>query len=708
MNFRTLFLPFFTALLLLAWPSPDALGQSTKDGKSLDLKIARPAEGGSYWLVEPNVMLAVEVSELRLLRELEIEVAGEETGIFFSACSEEDKACRTESRRRVIEISCPVFEGKNVITVRAIDTRGKETLATARINVAMAPADLPPEFARPMLQAVAAVLPPPPDPDRRDNYDLLILTHKDLNGEDFAGALQPLVQHKNNTGMPTVMLTLEEIYEIPAYRGFDHPEIIKKAIADAAHKWKIKYVMLVGDSDRFPVRYTRIYDLGHWGHGFAPSDLYYADLFKAGGGFDSWDFDNDGLYGEMQGNFSVNANDLNQDRINLVPDVAVGRVPVSSRQELLNYVQKVIQYETTADSSWFKNALLVTGDYPGSNGTNDDIGSQLASRSFQLNKQYHDAVWPGTVEDQRWPILEGIIDNGVGFISYVGHGGGAGSGKDGGLWGGWYRHSRIPFLNNQDRLPIIFSAACSTGLFHYGGGPYFAKWGYIHTTPVEPPRYRWAPEPISFSPEIYDKDSLAEHFLVKGLQGGIAFIGAYTGTQGESHILAKDFFSAYASGIDVLGDAWNKALEKFANNVIANLGYPGNSWRTAARYHHIHKMLLFGDPSLRMGGLLSNLVPEPDANGNFCRASDDKLLVTVANRGMGTAGASTTQVDFFRYGKVTAATMVLSAGQTQDLLFEIPEGCFDTDCNFRITVDVAADVAETSETDNSVNKGCVG
>lgn len=709
MNIRTTSLGLFATLFLFA--PAYSLCQPDQGRPPTTLKVVSPGEGQAYRLAEPSVRLEIEVSNPRRLREISVEVLGGETGIFFTLCGAKDQSCNKAFRERSVNISLPVFEGENLVAVQGIEAEGNEISDSVRFHVSMADAEIPATFIKPMLQATE------PQPlthrarERHDTYDLLILTHKKPFQEDFVSALQPLVQHKNNTGMPTILLTLEEIYEAPALRGRDHPEIIKKAIADAAHRWKIKYVMLVGDSDRFPVRYTKIYDLGHWGHGFAPSDLYYADLFDSGGGFDAWDYDKDGLYGEMQGNFPANMADLNQDRINLVPDVAVGRVPATSRQELVNYVQKVIDYETTANASWFKKALLITGDYPGSNNTNDFVGTQLASRSFQLDKQYHDAVWPVTTGAQRWTILENALDAGVGFVSYVGHGAGAGSGKDGGLWGGWYPYDRIPFLNNQSRLPIIFSAACSTGLFHFGSGSYFAKWGFVYSndlTPVNPNKYRWAPEPISFSPETYDKDSMAEHFLVKGLQGGIAFIGSYTGTQGGTHALAKYFFQAHASGMDVIGDAWNEAITNFVNTNIASLTYPGHSWRTAANYHHVHKMLLFGDPSLRMGGLLPNLVPKPNEYGNFCNVQDGKLLVTVSNGGSGLAAASTTEVDFFRHGKTSAPTTAISASQAQDLLFEIPAGCFDSDCNFRITVDAAADVAETSESDNTVEDRCVG
>ncbi len=82
--------------------------------------------------------------------------------------------------------------------------------------------------------------------------------------------------------------------------GVDAPERIKKAIASFRQTNGVQYVMLVGDSDRFPVRYCRMYDATHWGHGYAPSDLYYADLFDGGSNFDDWDGDGDGVFCEIK------------------------------------------------------------------------------------------------------------------------------------------------------------------------------------------------------------------------------------------------------------------------------------------------------------------------------------------------------------------------------------------------------------------------
>lgn len=681
----------FVGLLAVAGP---AAAQSTEsDQPPFKLEILSPSPEVEIRPETPNAELRLHIETKAGLLKLDAEVIGPYTGTFFTICGGDAAPCEGDPPTYNITASLPVFDGPNTVVLHATDKTGIVTHAQRRYIVRLA-------GARTELVPVT--------PSDRVRFDLLILSHKDPGGEDFATALQPLVQHKNATGMRTKLWTLEEIYETPAFRGHDHPEIIKKAIASAARRWGVKYVMLVGDSDRFPVRFVRIYDLGHWGDGFVPSDLYYADLFDAAGGFESWDADGDRIYGESQGNFPQNMQDLNQDDAELVPDVAIGRVPVSSVAELETYVGKVIRYETSASTDWFRNALLVSGDYPGSNGTNDAIGTDLAGQGFNLDKRYHDAVWPNTTIQQRWAIIESALNAGAGFVSYVGHGSGAGAGKNGGAWGGWYDYARIPNLANADHLPVIFSAACETGMFHFGNGPYFAKQGHVYDTPVTPPKYRWGPEPISYSPSAYDKDTLAEHFLVKRQEGAIAFIGAYTGTQGDSHTLARGFFSSYAAGKHILGDAWNGSLTAFINGPIASLSFPGHSWYTYARWSHINKMLLFGDPSLRTGGLSPDLVPiAPSATG-FCTVRDGRLLVRVRNIGSGTAGPSSVTVNFFAHGQETRPVPALNPNQQADILVPIPTACHDPDCNFVIEVDAGATVKEGDETNNRAQGVCAG
>jgi rhodanese-related sulfurtransferase len=170
--------------------------------------------------------------------------------------------------------------------------------------------------------------------------DLLIIAP-----ENFTSVLQPLVDHKEATGMPTQMITLENIYDI--FDGADEPEKIKRAIEHYNQIHSIKYVMLISY--------------------YFPSDLYYADLYDADGDFDTWDYDEDGYFGEHLKSDSCGSDpySVNADHADLHPDVAVGRVPASDIKELESYVAKVIRYEhltADADADWFHNVLLLAGN----------------------------------------------------------------------------------------------------------------------------------------------------------------------------------------------------------------------------------------------------------------------------------------------------------------------------------------------------------
>ena len=105
---------------------------------------------------------------------------------------------------------------------------------------------------------------------------------------------------------------------------------------------------------------------------------------------------------------------------------------------------------------------------------------------------------------------------------------------------------------------------------------------------------------------------------------------------------------------------------------------------------------------------LPDLVPVPNEKGLFCKTLDANLVVTVKNQGTAPAGASMTKVDFGKYGSVTKPTPSLDSGKSVDLLFQFPFGCFDSDCEFEITVDAGKNVIESNDANNTAIGKCVG
>ena len=111
-------------------------------------------------------------------------------------------------------------------------------------------------------------------------------------------------------------------------------------------------------------------------------------------------------------------------------------------------------------------------------------------------------------------------------------------------------------------------------------------------------------------------------------------------------------------------------------------------------------------PPIKEG--MPDLIPVPNEQGLFCKTTQESLIVTVKNQGTEIAGPSMTKVDFREYGSTTKPTPSLNPGKSVDLLFKIPMGCFDSDCEFDITVDVNNNVVESEEGNNTASGTCTG
>ncbi|NIO87474.1 MAG: hypothetical protein GTN68_43695 [Candidatus Aminicenantes bacterium] len=475
-----------------------------------------------------------------------------------------------------------------------------------------------------------------------------------LAPDEFMGKLAPLERFKDGSVRPTTLLSLAYVYN--NYSGKDTPEQIKKCIADYEKKHGVRYVMLVGDCDKFPVRY--LCRDATVPKGFQPGDLYYADLYNADKSFNNWDGNGNGLYGQLDGTSANN----NLDNINWYPDVIVARVPASNISEVSIFVEKVISYELrTTNSGWFKKALLVTGNWDQDITTKDYIAANYLG-GFNVIKHYHTTVWqqypidPNDVAgsmDRRAAPMTNYINQGVGFLNHYGHGS-----IDDFSW--VYDKRHLNNLTNTTKLPVVFSCGCSTAEFapnppwqdyydinnnfHGGHAP-----GANEVVPI--------PKPIQPGQGAIfncDREARPEDWLVNRTAGAVAYIGsAGTANPGYPPKLDKPFFEAYHSGKRTLGEVWKHVLNKYINEVFDANGNVKHSeeWHRYAGWNGVVRFMLFGDPTLRIGGaFLSNL------SGNVSNTSGGPLM------------------GFGRYriiGDVTIpAGQTLSADSSLSILFE--------------------------------------
>ena len=438
--------------------------------------------------------------------------------------------------------------------------------------------------------------------------DLLIITPL-----EFSAALTPLVEHKNTTGMPTRMITLEDIYA--TFVGDDEPEKIKYAIRHYYDTENISYVMLVGDCNKFPIRWQ----LGHFNDHlisdddpanddklYCAADFYYADIYDEYGTFKTWDYNVNGLYGELY------RDDITADNIDPIPDVAVARVPSANVTQVETYVDKVITYELTAfDTDWFKRLLLIQKEWTEDVHAKEAIAGHLFPLGFETTRLYEDidpADYSGPIDGlPNSYCISRELNRGVGFVSELYHGYPQ-------SWDYLYNTDDIANdLYNCPRYPVIYSGACETAKFYGKAIPYRRylaedgfQYGPVPIGSVGDTVYP-APDPI----QPYDNVlAIGEAFLVATDDGAIAYYGCLeTGEVGMHKILDESFFEAYSLGHNILGDMWKYAMEEFASVYNLRNLTPDGTWVPVCKMHTPSRFLLLGDPSLRVGGISLLLQP---------------------------------------------------------------------------------------------------
>ncbi len=429
-------------------------------------------------------------------------------------------------------------------------------------------------------------------PDAMEAYDLLVVSPAVWTDE-----LQPLAEHKEQHGIATKIVTLDDIYSEAYFKptGRDNAEQIKYFLKNALDSWNVTYVMLVGGRQPavqgepwwLPVRYSHIEDNVATEEDRYLSDLYYADIYTANGSFSSWDTDRDGVYGEWRKNQPA------EDIRDLHPDVCLGRLACRNAREVAIMVDKIITYETAAHGApWLDTFVTVAGDTYTSNDYNE--GELAAQQAIDRMPEMTPVnLWTSDSSLQGWRDVAAALKDGCRFIFFSGHGSpttwGTHPPNDPNTWIYGLQTFQMPLLDNGDRLPICVVGGCHNSLFNVS---------LTHPS--------W-----TFGMPVYECWSWRLTSLPRG--GAIATLGStglgygkadkfHPEDGGAGNWLDVLFFDACSQqNIDILGRAWSNAVTTYLKQ------YPIN-WNATA-FHDpaldaktVEEWVLLGDPSLKIGG----------------------------------------------------------------------------------------------------------
>ncbi len=243
----------------------------------------------------------------------------------------------------------------------------------------------------------------------------------------FLEVLQPLLSYRASQGLRVTAVPLSQIYAEFSY-GREDASAIRSFLTYAQANWVApapRFVLLAGDAS---------YDIHDHLQGkndnLLPTQL--VRLHRMYASSDTWFV----LPKEGQ------------------PEVAIGRFPAQTAEQLQNMVAKTLAYEMNGRSHWTNRALFVSDAEPYFTQFNTELAAQMQNDGYEVN-----ALQMGQSETIHYDLM-GTLAKGVGFINYAGEGYVSQWG-DGQVFDG----DDVSMLANNGHTPIFTTFTCNNGAF---------------------------------------------------------------------------------------------------------------------------------------------------------------------------------------------------------------------------------------------------
>jgi hypothetical protein len=239
-----------------------------------------------------------------------------------------------------------------------------------------------------------------------------------ITNEELEPYFEELAAWRTKMGLPAVVRTVSWI-EANYSGGCDTAERIRLFIRDAYTSWGTTYVLLGGDTNIIPPRYSFT---TYYGDVYVPGDMYYSSLEG------NWNGDHDSIFGEgYRGSSSPG------DSVDFYPEVFVGRAPVSSVVEAETFVNKTFAYERTpapvmTDRNLYLAEVLFPYDWQGGGYSLDGAADVVEPGMDSIPSYIHGShVYSNHTEFPGSHVLSApaaidSLNRGYNIVVHVGHG----------------------------------------------------------------------------------------------------------------------------------------------------------------------------------------------------------------------------------------------------------------------------------------------
>ena len=266
----------------------------------------------------------------------------------------------------------------------------------------------------------------------RNRADYLV-----IGPQVFLEAAEPLLALRRSEGLRVKTASTEEIFSEFGF-GETRPEAIRDFLSYAYHRWRspsLRYVLLLGDGTHDFKDYLQTGVMNQ----VPPLMVKTSYLWTA----------SDPAYG------SVNGEDL-------LPDLAIGRLPAATVEDVRVMVEKLVAYETGPAN--LQAPVVLVADNPDTAGDFVGDAEELAATVLsakELRKIYLNELGAAATRSE---ILQ-AFDRGASVMSYIGHGGIH-------LWAdeNILNIDDVVNLAIESEQPLLLTMNCLNGYFHF---PYF-------------------------------------------------------------------------------------------------------------------------------------------------------------------------------------------------------------------------------------------
>jgi len=263
--------------------------------------------------------------------------------------------------------------------------------------------------------------------------DYIIVTHA-----DFAAQAQRLAQHRAAEGLRTAVVDIQDIYD-EFNDGIYDPNALRDFISYAYFNWTRPaplHVLLFGTTTHYMnKRAAEKLNL----RSYVPTLMVYTN---------SW-----GMTSSDNALVAVSGNDI-------LPDLYIGRFPVSSADQADIMVNKTIDYEQQpVIDEWRRSIGMVYAEGDGGRFIRDanELVARYTPKRITINRL---TTLQGSVHYGNTETLAEMINTGQSLVNFIGHGGG-GVYFDNEL----FKIEDVKRLSNRNRYPAVFSMTCFVGHF---------------------------------------------------------------------------------------------------------------------------------------------------------------------------------------------------------------------------------------------------